>query len=191
AELCLTEAAAQPLQAAHFNRISLPVRPDEEAMMALTLAFARGQPGSWSVVTSCNPRTADSKGTSAPEPRKGKPAASRSGAVKPPVLDLKPRETGAEAKPAEASQPEPSRAAPGKPASEKPAAAAASPARRNGGFPVVAILAGGALGVAAAYGLASFGLWPSQPAAPQPSDPRLAQFATAIPELETVTQTTQ
>ncbi|HUH78066.1 MAG TPA: hypothetical protein VLZ53_11935 [Devosia sp.] len=134
---------------------------------------------------------ADTKGTNDPKPDDGKPAASRSGAVKPPVLDLTAREAGAQDRPAETSQPEPTRPAPGKPASDKPAAAPVTPARRDGGFPVVAILAGGVLGVAAAYGLASFGLWPTQPAAPQPSDPRLAQFATAIPELETVTQTTQ
>ncbi|MFN4210833.1 MAG: COG4223 family protein, partial [Devosia sp.] len=47
------------------------------------------------------------------------------------------------------------------------------------------------LGLAAAYGLAWFGLWPTAPAEAPPADPRLASFATAIPELETVTQTTQ
>ena len=46
AVLCLAEAVAQPLLAAHFNRISLADRPDEEAMMTLALAFAREQTGS-------------------------------------------------------------------------------------------------------------------------------------------------
>ncbi|MGV8853516.1 MAG: uroporphyrinogen-III synthase [Devosia sp.] len=44
--LCLSEAVAQPLLDAHFNRISLADRPDEEAMMALALGFARAQTGS-------------------------------------------------------------------------------------------------------------------------------------------------
>lgn len=46
AMLCLSEAVAEPLIAAHFNRISLADRPDEEAMMTLALAFAREQNGS-------------------------------------------------------------------------------------------------------------------------------------------------
>ena len=43
--LCMSEAVAEPLLAAHFNRISLADRPDEDAMMALALAFAREQTG--------------------------------------------------------------------------------------------------------------------------------------------------
>jgi len=43
--LCMSEAVAEPLLEAHFNRISLADRPDEEAMMALALAFARAQTG--------------------------------------------------------------------------------------------------------------------------------------------------
>lgn len=43
--LCISEAIAEPLLAAHFNRISLADRPDEDAMMALALAFAREQTG--------------------------------------------------------------------------------------------------------------------------------------------------
>jgi uroporphyrinogen-III synthase len=45
AMLCMSEAVAEPLLAAHFNRISLADRPDEDAMMALALAFAREQTG--------------------------------------------------------------------------------------------------------------------------------------------------
>lgn len=45
AMLCMSEAAAEPLLEAHFNRISLADRPDEDAMMALALAFAREQTG--------------------------------------------------------------------------------------------------------------------------------------------------
>lgn len=43
--LCMSEAVAEPLLAARFNRISLADRPDEDAMMALALAFAREQTG--------------------------------------------------------------------------------------------------------------------------------------------------
>ena len=131
---------------------------------------------------------ADSKGNE-PKPGEARPvdgkpadskpgAAARSGAVKPPVLDLK-------ARTADTDAPEPPPKL--KPA-EKPAAAAPAPA---GGFAYGAAIVGGLLGLAAAYGLAFFGLWPTTPAVPVAADPRLAQFATAIPELETVTQTTQ
>jgi uroporphyrinogen-III synthase len=41
--LCLSEAIAEPLIAAHFVRISLADYPSEEAMMSLALAFARDQ----------------------------------------------------------------------------------------------------------------------------------------------------
>jgi hypothetical protein len=131
---------------------------------------------------------ADSKGNE-PKPGEAKPvdgkpadskpaAAARSGAVKPPVLDLKARTAGTD---------NPESPPKLKPA-EKPAAAAPASA---GGFAYGAAIAGGLLGLAAAYGMAFFGLWPSAPVVPVAVDPRLAQFAAAIPELETVTQTTQ
>lgn len=41
--LCLSEAVAEPLIAAHFVRMSLADYPSEDAMMALALAFAREQ----------------------------------------------------------------------------------------------------------------------------------------------------
>lgn len=41
--LCLSEAVAEPLLAAHFVRVSLADHPSEEAMMALALSFARDQ----------------------------------------------------------------------------------------------------------------------------------------------------
>jgi uroporphyrinogen-III synthase len=41
AMLCLSEAVAEPLMAAHFNRISLAYYPSDEAMMALALAVTR------------------------------------------------------------------------------------------------------------------------------------------------------
>lgn len=115
-----------------------------------------------------------------------KPTETKSSAVKPPVLDLKAREAAAQDK-----KPEPRESAAKPQPTPKPAPKPAEPAPASGGFAFGAALAGGALGLAAAYGLAWFGLWPSQPVAPAPADPRLAQFATAIPELETVTQTTQ
>ena len=45
AMLCLSETVAEPLLEARFSRISLADRPDEDAMMALALAFAREQTG--------------------------------------------------------------------------------------------------------------------------------------------------
>lgn len=44
--LCMSEAVAEPLLAARFTRISLADRPDDDAMMALALAFTREQTGS-------------------------------------------------------------------------------------------------------------------------------------------------
>jgi len=41
--LCLSEAVAAPLIAAHFVRVSLADHPSEEAMMELALSFARDQ----------------------------------------------------------------------------------------------------------------------------------------------------
>jgi uroporphyrinogen-III synthase len=41
--LCLSEAVAAPLVAAHFVRVGLADHPSEEAMMALALSFARDQ----------------------------------------------------------------------------------------------------------------------------------------------------
>lgn len=43
AMLCLSEAVAEPLMEAHFNRISLADYPSDEAMMALALAVTREQ----------------------------------------------------------------------------------------------------------------------------------------------------
>jgi uroporphyrinogen-III synthase len=39
--LCLSEAVAEPLIEAHFVRVGLAERPDEDAMMGLALSFAR------------------------------------------------------------------------------------------------------------------------------------------------------
>ncbi|RYE11010.1 MAG: uroporphyrinogen-III synthase [Hyphomicrobiales bacterium] len=41
--LCMSEAIAEPLIAAHFVRVSLAEHPSEGAMMALALSFARDQ----------------------------------------------------------------------------------------------------------------------------------------------------
>lgn len=120
---------------------------------------------------------ADSKGSD-PGPNDGK-----TGPVKPPVLDLKPRATGSEkpeARSAKAHEPPPR---------DKPASSAPTP--RPAGMAIGSMLGGAALGLAAAYGLAWFGLWPIQPPSAPAPDPRLARFASAIPELETVTQTAQ
>lgn len=121
---------------------------------------------------------AETKGT---DPKSTPP---KSGAVKPPVLDLKAREAEKPAAAADLPPKDP-------PPRPGPAPKPAEPVATGNGFPIVATLAGGVLGLAAAYGLALAGLWPTPPVTPAPADPRLAQFATAIPELETVTQTTQ
>ncbi|MBJ3786516.1 uroporphyrinogen-III synthase [Devosia sediminis] len=44
--ICLSENVAQPLLGAHFTRVVLADHPSEEAMLAVTLAFAREQTGS-------------------------------------------------------------------------------------------------------------------------------------------------
>jgi hypothetical protein len=132
---------------------------------------------------------ADTKGNDS------KPGDNKTGPVKPPVLDLKAREAS-DAKPVTEAKPEPEPKSEAKP---EPKPAAASPTRAKPleaesagrGFGFGAALLGGVLGLAAAYGLAWFGLWPTTPAPTPAADPRLAQLATAIPELETVTQTTQ
>lgn len=132
---------------------------------------------------------ADTKGSDS------KPGETNTGPVKPPVLDLKAREAG---KPAAATEAKPdagaeTRTDPRPAAKEPPArpkAAEPAPATRPG-FAIGTVLAGGLLGLAAAYGLAWTGLWPATPVPTPAADPRLAQFASAIPELETVTQTTQ
>lgn len=139
----------------------------------------------------------------------------KSGPVKPPVLDLKARP--AESKPAskpdtakpdmskpdtakpDAAKPDkpatasaaPKPAEPAKPAESvtKPNAAPAAAAERPS--PVLAMLGGGVIGLAAAYGLAWAGLWPAPPTPALQPDPRIAQLQVAIPELQTVTQTTQ
>lgn len=116
------------------------------------------------------------------DPKDNDPKANdgKTGPVKPPVLDLKARETE---KPA--SKPASPEAKPG------PRPAQARPVASQPGFALGAAVTGGAIGLAAAYGLAWFGLWPTTSAPAPAADPRLAQFAAAIPELETVTQTTQ
>ena len=129
--------------------------------------------------------------SSDPKPADLKAGETKSGPVKPPVLDLKARETGK----AEAEVPKPaSAAAPTEPkdtASKPGAAKAPVPAESTSGFGIGAALVGGLLGLAAAYGLAYLGYWPSAPVPAVQADPRLAQFGSAIPELQTVTQTTQ
>ena len=124
-------------------------------------------------------------------------AAGRSAAVKPPVLDLKAREARPESTKPESTKPDAGKRdipkASGKPPGDKSAAPSAGPQPKNAaGIPTLAaVLGGGALGLAAAYGLAWAGLWPTPAVAPPPEDPRLAQFGSSLGELETVTSTTQ
>lgn len=146
---------------------------------------------------------ADTTGKHTPDtdPKAGEPAAAKSGPVKsgpvkPPVLEGTAK-SAAGSKPADStkSATSGSSATSGKPASSatatKPAAPAPGGSGSGGGSVWIAGLVGGALGLGAAYGLAWYGLWPAPEQTPPPADPRLAQFATAIPELETVASTVQ
>lgn len=101
----------------------------------------------------------------------------KTGPVRPPVLEGTARTApGTESSPA--GKPESAKAA-------KPAATArAAEPEPSKGSPWLAGLLGGAIGLGAAYGLAWFGFWPSPPSAPPQADPRLAQFGTAIPQLQ-------
>lgn len=133
-----------------------------------------------------------------PKPADTKPAEGKSGAVKPPVLDLKAREAKPEVKAESKPAPKPESARletkPEAKDTPKPSPATApafTPAPKSTAFPWAATLAGGVVGLVAAYGIALAGFWPGPTAPTAPADPRLNQFASAIPELETVTQTTQ
>jgi len=95
-------------------------------------------------------------------------------------------------KPISASKPDPKPASAVPPIPPKtPGPQAAAVPVRAARFPIAATIGGGVLGLAAAYGLAMAGYWPAPALTTPESDPRLAQFASAIPELQTVTETTQ
>ena len=118
------------------------------------------------------------------------PAETKTGPVRPPVLDLKAREAGkpeSEADKPDTAKPAEPRDSTGKPMAAK-AAATAQPERE---FAIGAAFVGGVLGLAAAYGLALLGYWPSAPAPVVQPDARLAQLSRAIPELTTISETTQ
>lgn len=132
------------------------------------------------------------KTTPASDPKSTEKPATKPGPVKPPVLEGTARPSAA-GRPGDSAGSDKTE----KPMSDRPAPATAPPRpspegdRNAGGNAWLAGLAGGAIGLGAAYGLAWFGLWPVPAQAPVPADPRLAQFASAIPELETVTGTVQ
>ena len=126
------------------------------------------------------------KPTPATDPKTQEKPGSKAGPVKPPVLEGTAR-PAAGAKPADS---------PSTDKMTKPASAASKPKpvvddTQKSGSPWLAGFVGGAIGLGAAYGLAWLGLWPVPPQTPMPADPRLAQFASTIPELETVTGTVQ
>ena len=139
---------------------------------------------------------ADDTGKTTPssDPKSTEKPANKPGPVKPPVLEGTAR-PGTAGKPGDSTAPD--KAA--KPLGDRPPASTVTPKPRpdaeepptRGGNPWLAGLLGGAIGLGAAYGLAWYGLWPTPPEPPVPADPRLAEFATAIPELETVTSTVQ
>ncbi|UYN98696.1 MAG: hypothetical protein KIT02_12190 [Devosia sp.] len=119
---------------------------------------------------------------------------SASGAVRPPVLDGTARPAGASATTSSAGSAKPG--ADAATSAEKPAPTPRTPpptpeAASGGGAPWLAGLLGGAIGLGAAYGLAVLGYWPAVPQAEVPADPRIAQVASAVPELQTVTNTVQ
>ncbi len=129
----------------------------------------------------------------ATDPKSSDAPAGKTGPVRPPVLEGAARPASAAAKPSEpASSDKTSATRP-----DKPATPPSTPkphlddSEGGNGTAWLAGILGGAIGLGAAYGLAWFGLWPAPAQAPVPADPRLAQFATAIPELETVTGTVQ
>ncbi|NMA99365.1 MAG: hypothetical protein GX970_14890 [Phyllobacteriaceae bacterium] len=125
-------------------------------------------------------------------------APGKSGAVKPPVLEGTARPAASE-KP-EASQPKteakasavPPKPEPAKPMPGPTPSVTKKPEPSGRGISALAAgLLGGVIGLGASYGLASLGYWPMQAPAPQPADPRIAQFAGTVPELQTVTNTIQ
>jgi hypothetical protein len=146
---------------------------------------------------------ADPKDTLTP-PTDPKPA--RSAAVKPPVLEGKARpatETKAgEAKPGESKpfetagdkKPDPVDAGPSKsvpPIPPKPVPPPV-PTRPASSSPAwLAGVLGGVLGLGGAYGLAALGYWPAPGIETPAADPRVAEISTALPELQTVTDTIQ
>lgn len=106
----------------------------------------------------------------------------KSGPVRPPVLEGTARPAAdAAPEPKTGSKPEPKTGSP--PPASPPPRADDRPAGSGGAF-ILSALLGGAIGLGAAYALAWSGLWPAPVQAPTPADPRLAQFAAAIPELE-------
>lgn len=117
----------------------------------------------------------------------------KSGPVKPPVIDLSARESEGADKPEVGARPEAdTKAAPTNDtasrarAEEKPRVAAEPPANRSsGGTLALGILGGGVLGLAAAYGLATAGLWPAPPADPRLNDlAQMRQMLADLPELQ-------
>jgi hypothetical protein len=142
---------------------------------------------------------ADAPGTESPNeaPITGSTKGSKTGPVKPPVLEgtarpaasVSDKPTMAEAASQKAApQPPKEPPVPPKPSVPPKNASAASPSRSN---PFLAGVIGGVIGLGGAYGLAAAGLWPQPPAAPIQPDTRIAQFATAVPELKTATDAVQ
>jgi hypothetical protein len=121
--------------------------------------------------------------------------AEKSGPVKPPVLEGKARPVGATSSTdkssgatVETGKPQSGPKTP--PPGPKPTEQSRSE-QAGTGAPWLAALGGGLLGLAGAYGLAWFGLWPAPPQTPPAADPRIAQVAATLPELQTVTNTVQ
>ncbi|MBF0677403.1 MAG: hypothetical protein IR164_00520 [Devosia sp.] len=145
---------------------------------------------------------ADPKETLTP-PTDPKPA--RSAAVKPPVLEgtarpatgdaksgeTKPGDTASGKKPDPAEATKAAGTPPPNPPKPVPPPAPSRPTSSSPGW--LAGILGGVIGLGGAYGLAALGYWPAASIeAPAPvADPRVAQISTALPELQTVTDTIQ
>ena len=131
---------------------------------------------------------ADDKTGNTP-PTDPKPA--KSGALRPPVLEgtARPSADKEAARPA-AGKPDASAAKPAAGSETEKHAPEAAP-RSGSATPWLAGLVGGVVGLAAAYGLAALGLWPSPPLAPAQPDPRIARLANDVPQLQTLAGTVE
>lgn len=137
--------------------------------------------------------TARSVGADAGRPAAAGPESGAAGPTKPAATAAAGPPSTDKPKPDDKSRPAsptgPAMAASSQSGSSQPKSSQAGSSQSGSGLGLVGTaLVGGLLGLGAAYGLAYAGLWPAAAVAP---DARLASYGRAIPELETVTQTTQ
>ncbi|WDR07426.1 hypothetical protein PSQ90_08410 [Devosia rhodophyticola] len=121
----------------------------------------------------------DTKSASGPAAKSARAPETKTAA--PVAASTAPSATGAKPRPGAHSTSE-------KTSQTEPAPTAAPSGGGRGGLAVGAALAGAVLGLAAAYGLAWAGYWPTPVAKP---DPRLAQYDQVLPELRNEAQSAQ